>query len=114
MIRGAAPVRRAAGSEPGWGGLACNRVGWGRAPRSEGPACPWPCMQPAQQQRRVSEQCSSTPFHLPPPATPRFLQPYSDGLLVQMCVSPKAAKRLRDSPLLAALLPQARWVDGDA
>ena len=51
---------------------------------------------------------SSPSSSLPP------LQPYSDGLLVQLCVSPKAAKRLRGSPLLAALLPQARWVDAEA
>ncbi|PRW20583.1 putative acetyltransferase isoform X2 isoform A [Chlorella sorokiniana] len=41
-------------------------------------------------------------------------QPYSDGLLVQLCVSPQAAKRLRQHPLLKTLLPLATWVGSDA
>lgn len=41
-------------------------------------------------------------------------QPYADGLLVQLCLSPQAAQRLRKHPLLAALLPAARWVGDDA
>lgn len=42
------------------------------------------------------------------------LQPYSDGLLVQLCLSPQAAQGLRKHPLLEALLPLARWVGGDS
>ena len=54
--------------------------------------------------------CSLT---FPPARPPSLLQPHSDGLLVQLCVSPSAAKQLRGHPLLAALLPLATWVGSD-
>jgi len=38
--------------------------------------------------------------------------PYSEGLLLQVCLAPEAAARLRGHPMLAQLLPEARWVGG--
>lgn len=57
--------------------------------------------------------CTHSRTH-PPSRPPADLQPYSDGLLVQLCVSPSAAKQLRGHPLLAALLPLATWVGSGA
>lgn len=39
--------------------------------------------------------------------------PFSPGLFVQFVVPPAAMERLRAAPLLAALLPTARWVGGE-
>ena len=38
--------------------------------------------------------------------------PYSNGLFVQLCLTPKQAMRLEGSGLLAQLLPEASFVGG--
>jgi len=43
------------------------------------------------------------------PAAP----PYSTGLFVQLCLAGKQVARLRQHPLLVALLPGARFVGGE-